>query len=458
MSKKSSLKYLLVVLGLLIFYVLFNQFDTSPPEGVYTETDVLALNVEKSNGFFLVLALGEPPDADVHSEEFINEYRRRFEPPFKYEDQRPEKSYRAEIKKFAPYLRKARFVNQYKTDWMTFAAIRKKEIKKLEKELSFLLVRYRKLLAAETVGDFTGPRFWFYDMPLLTVSRLYTALKLVDIRRGRIRYGVKGILAQVRLSKKLIKTARSTAVNAAGKTILQESLKALNSVMNKRGCRPETFELILKELAPIPYDDYGSRNTFISYYLATGRWIEGVIERRSRHGDPEFGKRMKKVARLFLQKQRTKNYYYYYISTCIDYDKRPPFKWESEEVTTENLLKKFFWWLQNPTGKFMFSEDLQFDFQPDITKTHTTKALYDMVRISAELHLKHSYENPVIQTLTGLDSYRLRDPYSGKPYVWDGKKKVLYSVGPNREDDGGYFDPHVHNKADPPDIVIPCKL
>lgn len=458
MSKKSGLKVLWIILGIFILYVLINQIDTSPPEEEYTEKDVLALNFEKSNGFYLVLALNEPPEVDAHYRQFIQEYKQRFEPPFKYEDELPEKSYRAEIKKFAPYLQKARFVNQYKTDWPAFAALNKDRIISLEKELSFLTARCEELLATETVADFTGPRFMFYSMPLLTVSRLYTALQLIQIDEGNFESGVKGILAQVRLSKKLIKTARSVSVNDAGKTLLQESLKALNDVMNQKGCGPEIHERIFKELTPIHYENYGSGNAFTCYYLAVNRWIDGVIERRSRHGGREFNKHFTKVARILLQKQRTKNYYYYYISACLDYDKRPPFSWESDGVTTENLIKKSLWWLRNPTGKFIFSEELQFDFQPYIFKTHETKVIYDLTRIAAELHLKHSNEMGVVETLNGLESYRARDPYSGKRYTWDEKKKILYSVGPNRKDDGGYFDPHVHNKADPPDIVIPCRL
>ena len=452
--KKHSFKFLLLLCGVLFLYILFNQVDSPAPPNVYTRNHLVPATFDNNNGFYLVLAFTEPPDVDVQSEEAITKYRRLFDPGFDNERFIKEWDYQEYQKLFDKYKRKSRFINQYKKDWVEFINLKKTEIENLKTEFSFLLKRYQRLLDREIVSDFTGPRFRINKAALLTVSRLYTALKIIKIQKGSDR--VKDILSQISFCKKLIKTARSTYMNSIGKTILQESLRAINSLMNQKECQSEIFSLVFRELTPLKYEEFGSRNAFICYYLAVGRWIEGVIDRRSREGNPEFGKRMKKVARLVFQKQRTKNYYFYYISTCIDYEKHPPFKWQSNQLTPENLHKRSFWWLQNPTGKFIFSEDLRPDFQSDILKTHQTKILYDLTRIAAELHLDYTGKKPVKEILNRMESFRTPDPYSGKPYIWDNNKKILYSVGPNRRDDGGEFDPLKHSKEGPPDIVIPC--
>jgi hypothetical protein len=70
-------------------------------------------------------------------------------------------------------------------------------------------------------------------------------------------------------------------------------------------------------------------------------------------------------------------------------------------------------------------------------KSYYLKTIYDMTRISAELHLKYTPGKPVEETLKEVETYRtLMDPCSGKPYIWDGKKQVLYSPGTDRDDDG----------------------
>ena len=72
-----------------------------------------------------------------------------------------------------------------------------------------------------------------------------------------------------------------------------------------------------------------------------------------------------------------------------------------------------------------------------ILKSYRTRATFEMLRISAELHLKYVPEKPVEEILKTLESYRVMDPCSGEPYRWDDKKQVLYSIGTDRKDDGG---------------------
>ncbi|MCP5104671.1 MAG: hypothetical protein GY950_14905 [bacterium] len=451
--KRNSIKILLIVLILLLLYMVFNQIDAPAPPDIFTQKDLLPTTFERRNRFSQVVAFAESSDVDIFSDETINKYRRLFDPQFE-KDNAKEWDHYAYRRLFDKYKRNARFINRSKNDWVSFVDSEEKKIKRLSREFSFFLERYRTLLAAETVSDFTGPRFRVNEEALLTVSRLYTALQIIKTDLE----GVEGLLAQVDFSKKLIAGARSSHTVSMGKEILQESLKALGSVMNRDGCAPEVFSLVLKRLPPVTTKELGSRNVFINYFLAVDQWMETVIEKRSREGNVDVGKQWKPVARLFFQKQRTENYYFYYISRCIHYETQPPFKWGVERLTTALLHKQTLWWLQNPTGKFIFSEDLRPNFREDILQTHEAKVYYDLVRISAKLHLKCTGETSVSDVLQQLESFREPDPYSGMRYKWNKEKGILYSVGPNRKDDKGEFDPRRHNKQNPPDIVLPYHL
>lgn len=454
--KKNSVKILLFVIVLIIIYILINQIDSPVPPDVFTEKDRVPTTFDKHNGFYLIMAFTEPPDIDIQSQEIISKYRRICDPQFANEDPPKDWDYRRYQKTFEKYRRASRFIHSYKKDWVEFVNLKKNEIENLSKRFSFFLDRYGKLLGSEVVSDFTESRFRVNETALLTIVRLYTALEILKAQANN--GDISGLLSQLHLGRKLITTARSVFTNSIGKSIVQESLAALNSLMNRKKNARETAGRVLTELPPLKADVFGGRNAFISYFLAVGRWMEVVIERRSREGNVAIGKKMKKVARVFFQKQRTKNYYFYYIFTCLEYESTPPFEWESDRLTPEALHKKTLWFLQNPTGKFIFSEDMRPDFRADILKTHRTKILYDLTRLSAEFHLTFTKETPADEVHTHLQACGLKDPYSGKPYVWNHDKKLLYSVGPNRKDDDGKFDPRKHTKEDPPDIAISCKL
>ena len=62
--------------------------------------------------------------------------------------------------------------------------------------------------------------------------------------------------------------------------------------------------------------------------------------------------------------------------------------------------------------------------------------------ISAELHLHYDPDKPVQEILNSLESYKVLDPCSGKPYKWNDEKQLLYSIGIDREDNGGITNPY----------------
>jgi hypothetical protein len=162
---------------------------------------------------------------------------------------------------------------------------------------------------------------------------------------------------------------------------------------------------------------------------------------------------------LFTQKNRTVKYKDEFMLKVIERDKTPPYKWGTGPLKIEKAVKGWFWWLQNPGGKILFDKyirDSIINLNNVIYKTHLTKTLYDMLRISAELHLNYTPDKPVQEILTGLQTYRtLLDPCSNTPYKWNEDKQLLYSIGADRKDDDGMYD---YDKLDDCDYVLPCIL
>jgi hypothetical protein len=78
------------------------------------------------------------------------------------------------------------------------------------------------------------------------------------------------------------------------------------------------------------------------------------------------------------------------------------------------------------------------------------------VKISAELHLNYDPDKPVQEILNSLESYKLLDPCSGKPYKWNDEKQLLYSIGTDRKDNGG--ETNLYHKIEGTDFAIPVIL
>lgn len=459
---KAGVKFLLAAAAVLIGFILFNQFDAYDVPGLYTEQDLGPPIFDKTNGFYLLFSLWEPPDSDVRSDAVINRYRAFFDPvPGQTRD--VEDWVRMAGKGvFKKYEKETRFVNRSGKDWAGFTRSNRAGLRRLETRLSFLLERYRRLLGSGIVSDFSTPRLditYLYPdrKELLTAANLYTCLgigKSLDGDPG----GVQDILAQVNFAKKLIASARSLYTNRIGKDILKLSLEAANNLMNQKECPREVFLQVFNALKPLAYEDFGSRGAFIGYYLAVERWLGNQLDRRIEKGNIEVGKKLGLAARLFLQRKRTQVYYFNYISRCIRYETLPPYKWEMDFLEAENLLDSKFWWLRNPTGKFIFTKELKPGFYPDILKSQQLRILYQLTRISAEIHLKYPGKKGVEKTLDSLVSYRVSDPYSGKSYIWKREKNIIYSIGTNRRDDGGKYRGTGYFKEEPPDIAVPCIL
>lgn len=452
---KTVVRVLIVIAVLLLLFIFVNQVDAPPAEGIFTHADLVPASFETSNGFYFVASIAEPPEVDVMLEETVYKYRGLNDPEFGKEQHWESFDIQGYHNMFLPHKRKLRFINQHKSDWYAYVQDKAAEIKEAGGTYWFLLERFGKLLQKEVVRDFSMPPFGLRLDALLMTSRLYTAHKVLDIQEGRLEDGVNGLLAQLALSKKLVESARSLDLADTARRMMQDVLAALNSLMNQPDFPRQMIARIFQHLPPLPYEQYGNRNAYIGHYLSIVHWID-VQDRQTERWNKQFSKEFSRVLRAFMQKKRTRNYYFHYLSALIGHDARPPYQWESPLPDAGNLRKGPFWWIQNPVGKYVYSKLYNPVLHRNIYWAHQTKAVYDLVRIGAQLRLNAVGTQPAGDILTSLESFKATDPFSGKSFLWNEDKRKLYSVGPDGSDDGGQ-ERGSRNRGKGYDIAVYCR-
>lgn len=77
---KISLFLTMCLLLFIIAFVVTNIFDAPEPEGIYTLKDLPHASLEPDNGYYRLMTLSYPPEADITSSEIIKEIRKMSEP------------------------------------------------------------------------------------------------------------------------------------------------------------------------------------------------------------------------------------------------------------------------------------------------------------------------------------------------------------------------------------------
>jgi hypothetical protein len=455
--KKKIVTVLIIVLALLVLFVVFNQFDASPRPDLFTSKDIPPASLDRTNGFYYVFALGEAPGTDITSDAIIEKYRNIQDTSIDYQ---------AYIKKFDFEKYRAMYRNNYlgkynkcgiksgekqdifrkdisQNDWCEEILSIRSQLSPLDPDLQVLYNRFRMMIDSPLFEDFIAVDA---DAPLpnllawLHASKLYTAVNMLRALEGDWETGVANLLDEVDFAKRAVKSSRFLIENLISKAIMHLPLQAIASLMNRRDCPAAVYEMVLKRTPPLKFEEYGTRNSFICEVVAfTFHYIDNTYFNRT----PTLFERL--AMGLLLQENRTKNYADEYYKQFIQMEKTPPYQWKSDEIELAPLKSGFFWWFQNAGGKVLFShyndyytrEDRKGGLYTVMYKSYMKKAFYDMVRISAELHLKYEPGRPVQEILNGLDSYKVLDPCSGKPYKWNDERQILYSIGMDRVDNNG---------------------
>ena len=451
--KKIGLRVLAVVVVLGAVYIGFNQLDAPPARfEAAGDLDTSSLenltkglikppSFEKTNGYYRLWSLPEPPGTDIEADEQIMKYRRLHDPQFDNDKYIKEwngdektwgfkKDYKGPFETYSEKRKKMldehgtfdSFAGAGTRDWTKLILSKKEIILELKSLYQAYLDRYQVLLDTDFFEDFTLIRFDTtipHLLAWLQIGRLYNTVNMLEALEGNWEKGVSAMLNQVNFAKKAIKTGRTLIFNLVAKAIMRESLHGLAALMNEAEFPKALYEKVIQGLPPLRYEEFGSRVPLL---------IEGWGSSQVKRG-------------LLQQKNRTRQYFYDQFSRIIDAEKTPPYLWKEDPNEKIKVKNGLFWWLQNPAGKILFDKDtLHTNLFTVVFKSYSLKAAYDITRISAELHLNYKAGIPVQEILNSLDTYRTWvDPCSGKPYIWNEQNQVLYSIGTDRDDDGGRF-------------------
>lgn len=446
--KQKIIKYGILVFVLVLIYFGYSIYHGGKVRGAFTEKDLEPASFKPTNGFYLFLALPEPPGVDIHSPEVIDKYRVIYDPGFKKKnvpkqtasnrDSPPgNRDYKGSFFKILKIMEREHYYGGL------FSGERKK-ILSFKKELSFLLERYRRMINVEIFEDFTGPDFdliSFPYQPYMCTSGLFLAVNVCDALDGKWETAVENILKQVVFLKKFLKTARHEHYNIS-RYILTTVLRDLGRLIDHESCPPSLFSRVFKEMPPLSKQDFLPGNSLISFYLYFANYLDNI----------PFWK-------IYIQKERAKQYYVDYCQATIAYERECPYQRKSSWY---DILRKF----RSQRKKILFIgvdrllKNLQFtrvEFPrySNIQSTYSARALYDLVRLSAELRLKYDPGKTIVENLEGLDTYKRIDPFSGESYKYSRERKVLYSFGRDCKDNNGAVS---FNTAKPSDIAVPCRI
>jgi len=431
--KKIVIRVLLTLLALISGYLVFNQFDAKAIPVKYGEPPALAPEAfEKTNGYYRLWTLIEPRGVDVESDAVILPYRRLFDPAFdndryikEFKTENYKKKYQR-LKDLDPVFK----VMSVGKDWLPDLNKYQVQIKKAGEEYGFMLARYEKLIDSESFIDFTLIRA---DSPIpnllawLHISKLSIALDVMAAQNGDSREAVAHLLRHLRFATRAIANSRTLITNLIAKAVARMSIWALNDIMNQKDCPPEVFQAVLDGTPTLTYEEFGSRFPFTceAYWVPVPDFASMDWFSRSAH-------------RLLYQKNRSRNVWKAYMEQIINWEQTAPHLWNTEPQGPPRQAQGAFWWLQNPLGKKELDDIQTSNFIVVIYKSYALKATHDMLHIAADLHRGYDPQRPVQAQLNDLPSYReLLDPCSGKPYIWNEAKQILYSIGIDRRDNQG---------------------
>jgi hypothetical protein len=457
LSRKNLFQVLLPVGIFLLLFIGVNLMDTAKPADAFTMDNLLPASLDKSNGFYRLWTLAEPAGTDVQADAVIDKYRDLVNPQGnkkKTPDKFDANTYKSMTEKntgnIKLYIETPVGIRQ---DIWKYLSSPEFNLKKIRQESSFLLERYQALVETPQVEDFSPPRRWgsnFSYLAWLRLGNLYTAINAADAINGQWEKGIGNLLTQIAFSRKLAKNSRTLITNLLAKSEARRALNMLAELMNRQDCPREAYQQILAGLPPLNNEDFKTKNSLIFEALSFENFLKTVIS----EGKGSFGDPFQQITlRLFTQENRTFGFVDRYTKHAIQLEDTPPYRWKSEPSKIK-VDQGMFWWFINPGGKMLIREVL-ISITALSLRTYRVRTCYDMTRISAELHLEDDPSQPVQQVLNRLTTYtQTVDPCSGKPYIWNSQKRILYSIGTDRKDDHGKNDMSTYQA----DFVLPVRL
>jgi hypothetical protein len=489
MKRFFSLSLAALAFLFLLFFGL-NLFDSAPaPEAPAVP---LALKLEPGNGFFMIWGFAEPPETDPLSPayraqllELFSARARNYFFRSRYGQWlgRLNAGYRRNWQGATIY-----FPQLQGEDVCAYFTTRRDRIAERRRQLAVPLQRYRQLLQAGKLADFT-PVGWEPPARSLLLAtytaRLFAAARTLAALDGEWLPSVGDLLEAMSTGFKMIGSGRTLPVNSLGKAMVELSLRSLASLLNRPECPPQAARLIRENLPARPAAEFGTGRVrtfnWVSFAAAIGRVKrDGIVdpyllkdyfrrpaaffalERFVAISGPRLFGAVHALAAYFLKENETAATMRAFWGGVGALEEEPPWKWRSVPLSqrrSPGTAAGPFWWLRNPLGKMMVMSAVPFHWpilQHYVYRSHELKVRYDLVRLLAAARraagpeLKLTPAALQVQLAAGE-----RDPFSGAPYLYSREQGVLYSVGPDAVDDNGREQPEIWRNSD---IAVPIKF
>jgi hypothetical protein len=265
------------------------------------------------------------------------------------------------------------------------------------------------------------------------------------------------------------------------------SLRTLGSLLNRNDCPDAMVRRILERLTARPMAEFGTAEARTFAWMSFASALERVkkdkivdpfllkdyfrdpadfytLERFVVISGPLLFGAVHALAAFFLKKNESAAALRAFWEDVGRLEETPPFLWGSSPRPASRLGIVLdlgpFWWLRNPLGKIMVRSAVPFTWlvlQHYVYRSHGLKVRYDLTRLLARARLQAGrnmrLDQAVLKIL--LASADERDPFSGDPFLFSRELGMLYSVGPNRLDDGGREQPALWRNSD---IAVPLKF
>jgi len=476
----------------LLFFLGLNLFDTGPGPGSAPPPPPPA-SLEPGGSFFLLWGFAEPPGTDPSAEAYGRQVRELFASPLRDSHSRA---------RFGLWL--TRLNADYRQYWQgasfyfpqlqgedvaSYFAARRAQVAERQERFSLLLRRYRGILQAAEMKDFT-PQGW--ELPsrsyllAANVAKLFAASRVLVALAGDWLPAGVDLLEAVDAGFRLIASGRTLAVNTLGKSMVELSLRALASLLNRPECPPRLARLVLEGMPERPARDFGTaavRSFTLDGFAAalerikTGGIVDPfllkdyfrdpaaffALERFVAISGPRFFAAFHALAAFFVQKNESIAMMRAFWEEVGALEEMPPWRWEATPLRqrrSSGAAAGPFWWLRNPVGKMMVSSAVPFNWpilQHYVYRSHELKSRYELTRLLARARLALDAGMKLDEeTLTRLlsDAGPL-DPFSGRPYRFSRERQALYSIGADRRDDRGREHPDVWRDSD---IAVPIKF
>jgi hypothetical protein len=484
---KRFLFWFFILLGTLsLLFFSLNLFDSRSAPGL-AAPPLPEAGLEAGNGFYLLWGFAEGAETDLLTESFRVHVQELFNPPGK--NQFSHSRYGHWLTRLnAAYRENWHGTNLYfpqlpGDDVCAFFAARRAMIGEQQQRCAVPLQRYRQVLRAEALEDFTplGREFPARSVLLAThTARLFAASRALDALAGDWQSAGDDLFAAMATGLKLVGSGRTLAVNSLGKILVELSLRTLGSLLNRSDCPPAVARSIMERLPARPAAAFGTKTARTFAWMSFARALERVkedkvvdpfllkdyfrepagffaLERFVAISGPRFFWTVHALAAFLLKKNESVAAMRAFWDGVGRLEETPPASWGPGPRPASRLGAGLepgpFWWLRNPLGKMMVRSAVPFTWpvlQNYVYRSHGLKVRYDLTRLlaAARLQAGPGMVLPEATLRNLLASAEERDPFSNRPYLFNLASGMLYSVGPDGTDNHGLEQPAALTDSD----------